>query len=218
MKTTSILRLLLPLALASSSALAGTVFFENFDNNNAGWTLGTTWAIGPAVAGCGDPGVDADGVAGGGVAGVVLGGCAPTAVHSYYYLTSPTIDTTGGSELHLAFERDLWSDYTPFMKNVIEVFDGSNWNIIFETFGSPGIDDAAWVSQLYDITAYSNTNLRVRWGYSIGSDGVFNRGSWNVDNVHLYDDLEAGAVPEPSTLFLLGGAFLGFAALRRRST
>ena len=32
-----------------------------------------------------------------GVAGVVIGGCAPTNLHPYYYLESPTINTAIGS-------------------------------------------------------------------------------------------------------------------------
>ena len=58
-------------------AAAQQYFYERFENNNAGWTLGPEWEIGPATAsprgtfGCAfpDPGSDADGIAGGALPG-----------------------------------------------------------------------------------------------------------------------------------------------------
>ncbi len=196
---------------------AATLFFEDFSNNSAGWSLGPNWQIGPATAGCGDPGTDASGVAGGGVAGVVLGGCAPTFMHDFYYLTSPMLNIAGDGPITLSFERHLSSDYTPYMKNVVQIFDGSNWITIWETFGSPGVDDSAWQLQSYEITAYANANLQVRWGYNVASSGAFSRGSWNIDNVTISDASESAAIPEPSTVLLLGCGLMAFGILRRRT-
>lgn len=158
---------------------------EDFSDNSAGWTLGTEWQIGSAVAGCGDPGVDHTPTADNGVAGVVLGGCAAQVVHSDYCLESPAVDSSGWASATLAYWRDLYSDYTPYMKNKIEVWNGASWTIIFETFGSPGVNDANWTYFEYDISAYTNAQMRVRWCFNIGSSGVFARGSWNIDDVQI---------------------------------
>lgn len=163
----------------------GYLFYEDFADNDAGWTLDDNWEIGGAVAGCGDPGSDHTDTDDNGIAGVVLGGCAPvTPVDPdlFHCLTSPAIDTTSLATVNLGFWRDLYSDYTPYMKNKIEVFDGTAWNIVFETFGS-SVNDSAWTRFDYDITTHSNAALQVRWCYNIGDEDVFDRGSWNIDDV-----------------------------------
>lgn len=170
-----------------------TVYFsESFANNTAGWTLGPEWEIGPAVAGpagnCEDPGTDTSPTADNGIAGVEIGGCSPSSlidlIHPYYYLTSPVIDTSvAPGAVWLQFYRWLESDYTNFMNNVIEVFDGTTWVMVWQS-GSVGIHDAPnWVFVSHDLTAYKNANMQIRFGFNIGSTGVFDEGSWNVDDV-----------------------------------
>ena len=159
------------------------LFYEPFADNSQAWELDTEWEIGSAIAGCGDPDTDHSPTDDNGIAGVVLGGCATTSLHDYYCLTSAPIDTTGLNDVWMSFWRDLYSDYTPYMKNKIEVWDGQNWVIIFETFGNPGVNDSDWMFFEYDLNAYSNAALQLRWCNNIGSNGAFNRGSWNVDDV-----------------------------------
>lgn len=168
----------------------GTVLFEeDFADNSAGWTLGTEWQIGSALpSACGglsDPSVDNTPTSDNGIAGVVLGGCASTALHPYYYITSPVINTAGSTSLSLEFYRWLNSDYTPYMQNSIEVFDGNSWQIVWQSGPSPEITANSWTLFSYDISAYSNANLQVRWGHTIGSGGAYNRGSWNIDDVAI---------------------------------
>lgn len=165
----------------------GYVLNEDFSDNSAGWTLDPpSWQIGAAVAGCGDPGADHSPSDDNGVAGVVLGGCAPAGnnIGTFFCMTSPVVDTTGMPKVFLNYWRDLYSDYTPFQKNKIEVWNGNAWVIVFETFGAPGVNDAQWTKFSYDVTAQSNAALRVRWCYS-AAPGAFQRGSWNVDDVVL---------------------------------
>ncbi|HEY8377882.1 MAG TPA: hypothetical protein VIK91_15405, partial [Nannocystis sp.] len=148
------------------------VLFETFADNSAGWVLDQNWQIGPAMSGCGDPALDHTPTADNGIAGVVIGGCAPTEpvnANLFYCLTSPPVDTTSLPTVLLSYWRHLWSDYTPYMKNKIEVFNGNSWVVIFETFGSPGVDDPTWTKFEYNITPHSNAALRVRWCYNIGS-------------------------------------------------
>ena len=161
------------------------LFYEDFSDNSAGWTLDTNWEIGPAVGGCGDPDLDNSPGDDNGVAGVVLGGCAPTQVHPYYCLTSPVVDTAGLREVWLTFYRSLWSDYTPYMKNVIEVWDGADWQLIFETLGEPEVDDNGWQYFGYDVSAHANAGMQVRWCYNIDDPGVYERGSWTLDDVTI---------------------------------
>jgi hypothetical protein len=171
-----------------------TVFFsDDFSSNAAGWTLDTEWQIGPAMAssgqtpscGAGDPAVDHSSGSDNGVAGVVIGGNASTMQHPYYYLTSPPVNVAGQSTVFLEFWRWLNSDYTPYMQNSVEVFDGMQWVTLFETAGPPITNDSAWVPQSFDVGPYANSALRVRFGFRIGSNGVYTCSSWNVDDVAI---------------------------------
>jgi hypothetical protein len=170
----------------------GVLFEEDFSDNSAGWTLGTEWGIGPAVmsaspgsCGNGDPGTDHSASVDNGVAGVVIGGNASTALHPFYYLTSPVIDTSGYSFLQLDMWRWLNSDYTPFMQNHIQVWDGAAWQTVWQTGGSPGVADAAWANVLYDIAAYGNPAMQVRIGFNIDNLGVYVCSQWNVDDFRI---------------------------------
>jgi hypothetical protein len=170
-------------------ALCLDVLVEDFSDNFAGWTLDTTWAIGPAVAGggggCGnpDPGTDHTPTADNGVAGVVIGGNAPTNIHSYYCLTSPTVDLGGASTANLELWRWLNSDVTPYMTNRIDVYDGGSWVTLWQS-GGIQIQDAAWTYNAYDVTAHANAQFRLRVCHEVGSAGAFNTCSgWNLDDV-----------------------------------
>jgi hypothetical protein len=172
-------------------------FYERFDNNSAGWTTDGAWEINPALAGDptlffgdADPGVDGNQNFAGGIAGVVIG--LPTddsALVPFEYLTSPVIDTTDLTNPTLSFDRFLGSDYLPYMQSTIEVFDGAVWQEIFEhgSAVSSGLYDTDWSNQVIDLTPFSNANLQVRWGWTIGNLSVFNVASWNVDNVCIFD-------------------------------
>jgi len=159
-----------------------TYFIEDFADNAAGWTLDTEWQIGSAIAGCQDPGTDTTNTNDNYVAGVVLGGCYSTGIHGYYYLTSPVIDTAAAPSVFLQFQRWLRSDYTPYVNNTIEVFNGSSWVVVWQS-GSSGTYQTAWQGYSYDITAHKNANMRIRFGQNVGSGGVISYGGWNIDDV-----------------------------------
>ncbi|MDC0672922.1 hypothetical protein [Nannocystis radixulma] len=166
------------------------IFTEDFADNGAGWTLGTQWAIGPAAASAGcssgqDPASDHTTTDDNGVAGVVIGGCIPDkTVHDYYCLESPTIDLSGAvADVHLSFWRWLNSDYTPYMKNTLSVFNGTTWAVIWETGASPGTYDGAWKFFSYDVSAHKNADFRARWCFNVGSTGVFTVAGWSLDDV-----------------------------------
>jgi hypothetical protein len=189
---------LLVVGLVNPPGFAQVVFSETFDGNQAGWTLDADWQIGPATAssapeyGFPDPAFDGNGVVGGGVAGVVIGGNAPTAVHPYYYLTSPVIPLTGTIAARLRFDRWLNTDWAPYMQNVVEAWDGANWILIWQTLGGPTITDHAWTTVELDIVLYTGPGFRFRIGYAVGSPFVYHVSSWNVDNVQVVADCFTG--------------------------
>ncbi|MBD1218938.1 MAG: S8 family serine peptidase, partial [Aphanizomenon flos-aquae Clear-A1] len=172
-----------------------TYFSDDFANNTKGWTLGTEWQIGAAKTSTGqnygnpDPGTDNTPTADNGVAGVVIGGNASTtATHDFYYLTSPVINTSTANKLFFEFARWLNTDYTPFMENKVDIFNGSSWVNLWSSGGSPGVQDNAWTPQQFNISAYKSASTQIRFGFNVGSTGVFTVSSWNVDDVKIYGD------------------------------
>lgn len=203
------------LVTAAGSSASAQTFYENFNNNSQGWTLDASWQIGPATqffstqgfTGFHDPGFDADGITAGGVAGVNIGGAVNTTIHPMFYLTSPVVNTTGWSNVQLGYSRWMVSDYPNFMHNSVEVFDGTNWQVVsaFPT-NPPVLADTAWTPFSFDVSAFSNANLQVRFGYDVGSAGVFSVGGWNLDNVSI--------APAPGAAAMLGLG--GLMVTRRR--
>ena len=170
-----------------------TIFYEPFKNNNAGWQLDTEWNIAPAQASQGqsfgneDPGFDHTQAGDNQVAGVDIGGNAITSpAHDFYYLTSPIISTLGADKpIMLDYWRWLNSDYTPYQVSRVEVYDGSAWQVIFETGGWPSVTDNAWKLMSHDITMFNNDSLRVRFGFKIQQQWGNNTAQWNVDDVRI---------------------------------
>ncbi|MEZ4441462.1 MAG: hypothetical protein R3B72_20355 [Polyangiaceae bacterium] len=178
---------------AGGTSTISIYFSEDFSSNSQGWTLGTNWSIGPAMVSSGhsvscgnaDPGTDHSTSTDNGVAGVVIGGNAPTSsTHPYFYLTSPPVDTSAAPTVWLQYERWLNSDYPSFMTNIVEVFNGTSWVTVWvQPSNSTVINDSAWTTFTHDITAYKNSAMQVRFGYQIGSTGVFTCSQWNIDDV-----------------------------------
>jgi hypothetical protein len=165
---------------------------EDFSDNSAGWTLGPEWGIAPAKASVGcsngnDPAMDHTPTDDNGLAGVNIGGCIINkAIHDYYCLTSPVIDTAAApADVFLSYWRHLHADYTPYMKSKIEVWNGNAWVVLFETFGSPGTNDLEWKFFSYDVSSHKNANFQARWCFNVGSGGVFSVAGWSVDDVTI---------------------------------
>lgn len=165
---------------------------EDFSNGNAlGWSLGTNWQIGPAVSslntvgcGTGDPGVDADGVTGGGIAGVVIGGNLPTNIgNAQQSLVSPIIRLQPATRARLSFSRWLQSSFAPFIESSVEVFDGTQWVVLYQSTPGNCVIDASWTNVSYDITAYANVNFRFRISFTVGTPLAVAVPSWSVDNI-----------------------------------
>jgi hypothetical protein len=169
----------------------GVIFRDDFSTDK-GWQFDTEWERGsaqPSGGGSGnpDPSSDHTGSADNHIIGAVIGGNCAQTLHSFYWATSPVIDTQNASNLRLYFWRWLNSDYAPYMVNAVDVYNGSEWVRIWETGGPPGIVDSSWQFVSHDVTAYKNSNFQVRFGFMIGSGGVYSIGGWNVDDVVLFD-------------------------------
>jgi hypothetical protein len=163
---------------------------EDFADNNAGWSLGTEWEIGPAVASSctnlgQDPATDHTQAGDDGLAGVVIGGCASQTVHDYYCLTSPTIDTTvAQGPLFLEFWRHLHSDWPNWMRNKIDVFDGEDWVNIWISTGMGAINDPDWLQISHELTSYKSSAFQVRFCFNVEAID-WQVASWSVDDVAL---------------------------------
>jgi hypothetical protein len=164
------------------------ILFRDDFSSDKGWEFGMEWQRGAAKTSGGqsygnpDPANDHSATDDNFVAGVAIGGNAAQQLHDFYWATSPIVNAQFAQNLQLGYWRWLNSDYLPFMQNKVEVFDGQKWVTVWQTEGT-GIQDASWTFQKHDITAYANPQLRVRFGFMIGSGGVFSVSSWNVDDV-----------------------------------
>jgi hypothetical protein len=160
------------------------VFLQENFSNAFGWTLDPEWDIKPppVMVTCGDPTADTSPSMDNMLAGVNVGGCALATLHAYYFLTSPAFDTTNAPAVILSFQRWLRTDYTPYMNSVVQVFNGATWYTVWQNGGAP-ISDTAWTKVTYDISNYKNANMRIRWGFNVGSQGSAASGSWNIDDV-----------------------------------
>ncbi|MDI1482933.1 MopE-related protein [Polyangium sp. y55x31] len=167
--------------------------YEDFANA-PGWTLGPEWEINTAIGGSctnlsgthNDPTNDTSSSSDNKIAGVVIGGCSTSSqsatTHGYYYLTSPAFNTSEAPGVILQFQRWLNSDVSPYMNNVIEVFNGTAWVQVWQS-GSTASTASSWTKVSYDLSAYKNANMRIRWGFNIASSGIYPYASWNIDDV-----------------------------------
>ncbi|MBD88731.1 MAG: hypothetical protein CL940_00140, partial [Deltaproteobacteria bacterium] len=109
--------------------------------------------------------------------------------NGFEYLTSPAVNANGYGQVTLEFWRWIGTDYPDYQYQHIQVYDGSGWSTIWEK-PSDGqqIVDTEWTLITYDITAYANANLQVRWGNNINNSGVWLTSGWNVDDVRIHAD------------------------------
>ncbi len=169
----------------------GYIFFDDFDNNAAGWSLGTEWAIGSTAASAcastcpgNDPATDHTPTADNGVAGALLGSCISIAVHADYCMTSPFINTAQlPGPVWLSYWRHLHADYPPYMNTTVQVANGGGWTTLWSVAGGACINDAAWTQQAFDVTAYKSASFQVRFCHNIGQAGAFASGGWSIDDL-----------------------------------
>jgi hypothetical protein len=170
-------------------------FNEPFTSDMTGWTVGPEWQIGAASAsacsgfGSPDPAADHTATPDNGVAGVAIGGCAQHAIHGFYYLESPPLDMSMPGSVFLDFQRWLNSDYKPYMRNSIEVWDGTEWVVVWQSGGPPAIKDTQWTRVTHELTDYKNAAMKVRFGFEVQNAQGFTVSAWNIDDVILSNNI-----------------------------
>ncbi|HPD18717.1 MAG TPA: hypothetical protein PLF61_03520, partial [Candidatus Goldiibacteriota bacterium] len=164
-------------------------FFDNFANN-LNWDYGTEWERKPAITpyqtpgeGNPDPITDVSSTGDNYIAGTVIGGNITTALHDFYYLTSPFINASTAPQLQLRFYRYLNCDYPNWMSATVEVFNGSSWVQIYsnDTYQT----DSEWKEFVYDVTAYKSDKFRIRFGHAVNSSGAYVMSGWNLDDIYI---------------------------------
>jgi len=167
----------------------GYLFYDDFNDNAAGWGIGTEWGIGAATASlCAnicpgdDPATDHTATADNGVAGAMIGGCVTTSLHGDYCLTSPPINTANLATVWLTYWRHLHADYSPFMNSSVQVYNGVSWTSVWTTGGSC-TNDGVWTQMAHNLTSYKAVNMQVRFCHSVGDSFVYSSGGWNIDDV-----------------------------------
>ncbi len=194
----------------AATLAVGEYFKDTFDNNSAGWTIDTGWNIAPAqapsVPGNGDPALDHTPTGDNGIAGYVIGGYTGATPYAVRYLTSPVINTNVAGTVYLEFYRWLNALYPPYMAHTIEVWNGSTWVQIFAVQPDTLYFGYFWEQVQYDVTAYKNSQFRVRFGVAVTSDGFSDGwGSWNIDDLRVYSLTPGIAVEQPTGSYLTDG-------------
>lgn len=172
------------------SCLPELFFADDFSAMNNGWTLGQGWSIASAMssplpmAGNPDPGTDHTATADNGVAGVKIGGNVSGSVQPAY-LTSKSIDTSGWATVWLSYYRWL-NTSGPFQyPHTVQVSKdgGITWDTIWSNNSS--VFDSAWTLVQHDISSYSSSTLRVRYGYAQIEGGSPTVSGWNLDDIRI---------------------------------
>jgi hypothetical protein len=166
-------------------------FFDTFATHKD-WDYGPEWQRGPAIAPFETPGTgypdsvsDVSSTSDNYIAGTVIGGNMSTALHPYYYLTSPYIDASSATQLQLRFYRYLNCDWAQYISATVEVYDGTSWIQLFINPNSQVITDNQWNEFVYDVTPYKSSKFRVRFGHSVNLAGAYTMSGWNIDDVYI---------------------------------
>ena len=86
----------------------------------------------------------------------------------------------------MQFERWLNSDYPPYAYQTVDVSNnGTTWTNIYTNPSGQEVSGSSWQKMTYDISsvADNHSTVYIRWGYQIGSSGVFPSSGWNIDDV-----------------------------------
>jgi murein tripeptide amidase MpaA len=165
-----------------------TTFFQQNLNSNPGWTTQGLWAWGQPMGGGGTQAGHRDPTSGhtnSYVYGYNLSGDYADNMPEYS-LTSPAIDCTGRSGVHLTFWRWLGVEQPAYDHAYLRVSNnGINWTTVWQNEAE--IADSAWVFQDFDISAAADHQPTVYLRWTMGSsNGDLTYCGWNIDDISLY--------------------------------
>lgn len=203
-KSLCVLILLLAWAIPGSAA---TLYFNNFETNDGGWTSSGDWEWGVVNytgGGCDSPQVGPAGAASGTSAwGTVLGGCYANSGATSSL--SRQFDLTGVSDAQLEWEQWI---------HVFTSFDSAQTFVngveVYSRIESTGTTD--WEKITVDLTPFVGGLVTVQ--FDMFATTVVNRAGWYIDDVHLTTSGDA-VIPEPGTVVMLASA-LGLLWFGRR--
>ncbi|MBU1717529.1 MAG: gliding motility-associated C-terminal domain-containing protein [Bacteroidetes bacterium] len=178
-----------------NNGIQDTIWFDGF-STSTGWTgLGgaAQWQGGPASASSGcsgsqDPPTDHTWTSDNIVAGNAIGGCYPASLSTTYYLTSPTINLTGKTNVKFRFWRFAGCESSSYDHMNVQAKDaGGGWHTLWSNAAS--FSDAAWTLQNFDVSAWADNNPTFQVRFGMGStDGSVQYMGWNIDDVTLIGD------------------------------
>jgi hypothetical protein len=181
-------------AVAGGAGGAQTQFFEAFEDRQAlaAWTVTT----GPGPHGCGEWDVSTDGSRrpAGGSGQFMLANsfdCAPILSTTSASLDSPPFDFSDPSLAAVILEFDIYYNHFNGDDATVEVWDGSQWVVIWT---DPNSDVNTKLS--FDVSAYAlgNTEFRVRFDYQNALEDRW----FSIDNMRIGVDLVCGTGPAPN--------------------
>lgn len=169
-------------------------FFQQDLDSNPGWTSQGLWEWGPPN---GDGGLEAgqpDPTSGHTnifVYGYNLGGDYSNNMPEYS-LTSPAIDCSGRSRVHLTFWRWLGVERPAYDHAYVQVSnDLINWTTVWQN--EKEVADSAWVFQDFDISAAADNQPTVYLRWTMGTtDSNLTYCGWNIDDISLYSTICEG--------------------------
>ncbi len=173
---------------AATVAYGRTLVYENLLNTNPGWTTEGTWAFGHPTGGSGDHGGPDpnNGYTGSNVYGYNLTGGYTNSMPERH-LTSTTINCSGFYGIKLSFQRWLGVETSTYDHAYVRISNnnGSSWTTLWQNPSST-LDDGAWLSQEFDISAYADNkpNVKLRWTMGTTDSGWTYCG-WNIDDIRL---------------------------------
>jgi hypothetical protein len=106
------------------------------------------------------------------------------------YMTSPEFDaSTVNGSVTLSFARWLNMEAPASRAATIDVYNGLAWVNVWTN--TAAVSDSAWTTQTFDLTAYKNDAMRVRFGWSGGAASRVS--GWNLDDVAVTGSNDSAA-------------------------
>lgn len=198
-------------ASATASAtytFLGTRIFNFPLTTNPGWTTSGQWAYGVPTGGGGEHGSPdpSAGYTGTKVYGYNLIGDYANNIASTYWLKTPALDLSNVSNVRLAFKRWLGVERPAYDHAYVQVSnDGSSWTTVWQNEAE--VADAAWVSQVLDISSVADlrATVYIRWGMG-PTDTSWVYCGWNIDDIEIWGLQGTATLPPASPTNLTASA------------